>query len=131
MNKEENQTIIKAINMFGRVPEMWELLNEIEKLNNIIEKLEVDLRNMYLTFREFSEEYTENCIKELKEELKYTIPIVEHNKTITKHLKEIERLNNIINELEKEISKHIALYTDITLNDVLDILKELKGSDKK
>ena len=34
--KEENQTIIKAINMFGRVPEMWELLNEIEKLNNII-----------------------------------------------------------------------------------------------
>ena len=43
--------------------------------------------------------------------------------------KEIERLNNIINELEKEISKHIALCTDITLNDVLDILKELKGSD--
>ena len=38
--KEENQTIIKAINMFGRVPEMWELLNEIEKLNNIINKIE-------------------------------------------------------------------------------------------
>ena len=38
--KEENQTIIKAINMFGRVPEMWELLNEIEKLNNIINNIE-------------------------------------------------------------------------------------------
>ena len=38
--KEENQTIIKAINMFGRVPEMWELLNEIERLNNIINELE-------------------------------------------------------------------------------------------
>ena len=43
--------------------------------------------------------------------------------------KEIERLNNIINELEEEISRHIALCTDITLNDILDKLQELKGSD--
>lgn len=34
----ENKSIIKAINMFGRVPEQWELLEEIERLNNIIEK---------------------------------------------------------------------------------------------
>lgn len=40
---------------------------EIERLNNIIKRLEVDLREMYLTFGEFSEEYTENCIKKLKE----------------------------------------------------------------
>ena len=33
--KEENQTIIKAINMFGRVPEQYELLEEIERLNKI------------------------------------------------------------------------------------------------
>lgn len=53
-------------------------------------------------------------------------------KNVSKVLfKEIERLNNIINDLEKEISKHIALCTDITLNDVLDILQELKGSDKE
>lgn len=39
---------------------------------------------------------------------------------------EIERLNNIINELEEEISRHIALCTDATLNDILDKLKELK-----
>ena len=64
--KEENQTIIKAINMFGRVPEMWELLNEIEKLNNIIKRFEEDLREVYLTFGEFSEEYTEKKIRELK-----------------------------------------------------------------
>ena len=38
--KEENQTIIKAINMFGRVPEQYELLEEIERLNNIINELE-------------------------------------------------------------------------------------------
>lgn len=40
---------------------------EIERLNNIIKRLETDLYNMYITFGEFSEEYTENCIKKLKE----------------------------------------------------------------
>ena len=37
---KENQMIIKALNMYGRVPEMWELLKEIERLNNIINELE-------------------------------------------------------------------------------------------
>ena len=50
---------------------------------------------------------------------------------INNQRKEIERLNNIINELEEEISKHIALCTDITLNDILDKLQELKGEDKE
>ncbi|MBR3117573.1 MAG: hypothetical protein IKL65_00510 [Bacilli bacterium] len=40
--------------------------DEIERLNNIIKRLETDLYNMYITFGEFSEEYTENRIKELK-----------------------------------------------------------------
>ena len=40
MSSEENKTIIKALNMYGRVPEMWELLEEIERLNNIINELE-------------------------------------------------------------------------------------------
>ena len=35
-------------------------------LDNIIKRLEEDLREMYLTFGEFSEEYTEKKIKELK-----------------------------------------------------------------
>lgn len=35
---KENQMIIKALNMYGRVPETWELLKEIERLNNIINK---------------------------------------------------------------------------------------------
>lgn len=43
-----------------------ELYEEIERLNNIIKRLEEDLREMYLTFGEFSEEYTEKRIKELK-----------------------------------------------------------------
>lgn len=36
----ENQMIIKALNMYGRVPETWELLEEIERLNNIINGME-------------------------------------------------------------------------------------------
>ena len=31
--------IIKALNMYGRVPETWELLEEIERLNNIIKEV--------------------------------------------------------------------------------------------
>ena len=38
--EEENKTIIKALDMYGRVPEMWELLEEVERLNNIINELE-------------------------------------------------------------------------------------------
>ena len=42
-------------------------------------------------------------IERLKEELECTIPIVEHNKTITKHLKEIERLYSIIKEVKERV----------------------------
>ena len=42
-------------------------------------------------------------IERLKEELEWTIPIVEHNKTITKHLKEIERLYSIIKEVKERV----------------------------
>lgn len=79
----------------------------------------------------------ENMIKEVREELEYTIPIVEHNKTITKHLKEIERLNNIINELEKWLQEKQILYginqqgfSWGVCGEALDKLQELKGSDK-
>lgn len=49
--------------------------------------------------KEYSKE-----IERLKEELECTIPIVEHNKTITKHLKEIERLNYIIDKQDRDIT---------------------------
>lgn len=42
------------------------LQKEIIRLNNIIKRFEEDLREMYLTFGEFSEEYTEKKIRELK-----------------------------------------------------------------
>ena len=37
-------------------------LKEIERLNNIIKRFEEDLREVYLTFGEFSEEYTDYVI---------------------------------------------------------------------
>ena len=79
-------------------------------------------------------------IERLKEELKYTIPIVEHNKTITKHLKEIERLNNIINELERTLYQDWLEWKDSACEsnvvkaqedkEIYDYLQELKDSDK-
>ena len=54
--KEENQMIIKALNMYGRVPETWELLKEIERLNNIINELD---EHIVIKLKEFNtpEEY--------------------------------------------------------------------------
>lgn len=42
---KENQSIIKALNMYGRVPEQWELLDEIDRLNNIISETSKDLQH--------------------------------------------------------------------------------------
>ena len=47
MNRNENQTIIKALNMYGRVPETWELVEEIERLNNIIKRLNNEISGAY------------------------------------------------------------------------------------
>ena len=60
-------------------------------------------------FNELYDDATEE-IERLKEELKYTVPIVEHNKTITKHLKEIERLHSIIKEVRELRNKISNLY---------------------
>ena len=66
MNRNENQMIIKALNMYGRVPETWELLEEIERLNNIINELEkwlVEWREM-LDCPDFYEEGIIDCIND-------------------------------------------------------------------
>ena len=39
--------IIKALNMYGRVPETWELLKEIERLNNIIKEVREYIQDRY------------------------------------------------------------------------------------
>ena len=76
MNKE-NKVVIKALNMYGRVPETWELLEEIERLNNII--------NTILDFNFFKEEcplnfgYTEKCDEEKAQDVFYEDDYCEKN----------------------------------------------------
>ena len=45
--------------------------------------------------------------------------------------KEIERLNNIINELEKYLIEHVEKNYSNDYDNVLDKLDELKGNDKE
>lgn len=63
--------------------------------NNYVWKKDLSLNDLVLK--------QDKEIERLKEELEYTIPIVEHNKTITKHLKEIERLNKIRQQVIDEL----------------------------
>ena len=74
---KENQMIIKALNMYGRVPEMWKLLKEVERLNNII--------NTILDFNFFKEEcplnfgYTEKSDEEKAQDVFYEDDYCEKN----------------------------------------------------
>lgn len=45
--KEENQTIIRALNKYGKVPQQYELLNEIDRLETIINEIEYYVLNEY------------------------------------------------------------------------------------
>ena len=102
MNRNfENKAVIKALNMYGRVPEMWELLNEIERLNKKIEQYE-NPEDMTLMFMW--------CDEKAKDEIK--------------------RLNNIINELERYINEEY-IYDELEMkifdaSKLQDKLQELK-----
>ena len=86
-----------------------------------------NLKEMLVDFNEYSTDYTKTRCRELEE-------------TIENTLKEIERLNNIINELEKwlvewrEMLDCPDFYEEgiiDCINDTLTKLQELKGSDKE
>ena len=53
--KEENKAVIKALNMYGRVPEMWELLEEIERLHSIIKEV-----REYITYWHYRNDFRIN-----------------------------------------------------------------------
>ena len=72
--------------------------------------------------------------KELQQELNRTKLVLDYAKQeIKEYEKEIERLNNIINELEKKLLE--LRLTDVDGRTIvyrlLDKLQELKGSDKE
>ena len=60
--KEDNQAVIKALNMYGRVPKLWELLEEIERLNNIINELEKYIKFDYLEECEYQANMRKSCL---------------------------------------------------------------------
>lgn len=47
IKSKENLTLIGSLNMYGRVPEPHELLNEIKQLKNILNKLTIYINNLY------------------------------------------------------------------------------------
>ena len=78
-----------------------------------------NLNEMLVDFNEYSTDYTKSRCRELE-------------KTIENTLEEIERLNNIINELEKYLKEYSNdLEFRCYANMFLDKLQELKGSDKE
>ena len=108
---KENQMIIKALNMYGRVPETWELLKEIERLNNIINELkwkpieEYDKGNYdWVLVKYFDGDY--ECVPCVAE-------------------KRFGKWHSID---EKEIKFEVKYFFDMQQ---LDKLQELKGSDKE
>lgn len=70
-------------------------------------------------------------VNDLAEAVKYNDRLVKENKEL---YKEIERLNNIINELEKWLKEEQINSVDLdewTIIQVRDKITELKGSDKE
>jgi len=68
--KEENQAIIKALNMYGRVPKTWELLEEIERLNTKEEQLIRRLEDLIIVGEQVENEWAIDICKMIIEELK-------------------------------------------------------------
>ena len=104
---EENQTIIKALNMYGRVPEQWELLEEIEKLK---QKLEENTK-IYLNTSKYASEMEGKYIleksknekaAELIKKEKYIAYDQWDNEYITLSEEDILKLENILNGGDKD-----------------------------
>ena len=92
----ENKAVIKALNMYGRVPETWELLEEIERLNNIINELEKWLdKKEKLTFNSWNKGIHE--VQRKLQELKGN-----NNGVWVNNLLEVIKENNIEFGSEKE-----------------------------
>ena len=101
--------IIKALNMYGRVPETWELLEEIERLNNIINELSKENQELkektklFHKNRVFSLEYDKETLRDM---------VLEYQEKIDKAIEYIE-----------DNSDDMHTYISQVLTDIL------KGSD--
>ena len=118
---------------------------EIERLNNIIKRFEEDLREVYLTFGEFSEEYTEKKIRELKgieKERKYWLcertnccGRIKDSKKYSSLYQENKRLNNKLKDIKSQLD-YLETYSskEDVFEDMkrrLDRIDKIIGSDKE
>ena len=111
MNKEE---LIGKLQMVyvGDINALNELIGYYDGLKQVTEQLQ-----------------QEN--KQLKEELKYTVPIVEHNKIVSKKLKENQKYKEVIDKAIEWVKDwtHGAndwFEEDSKPSELLDILKEVE-----
>lgn len=95
--KEENRAIIKALNMYGRVPEMWELLQKIERLNKKIEQYE-NPEDMTLMFMW--------CDEKAKDEIKRLNNII---KEVREYIEEWQRFPHTNGSTHKELKNLIGI----------------------
>ena len=117
MNKEEFIGKLQLVYVGDRNA-FNEIVEDNQKLKNevVYSKVEIDRLN-----KEYERIYNENC--KLREE---------HNITDIKLLDENNRLNNIINELEKYLEEeskydeYVDLFYREHMGSVLEILKKLK-----
>jgi hypothetical protein len=104
--KEENQIIIKCLNKYGKVPETYKLLEKID----LLEEENQSLKNIIYTTLEYVDReevssvgtpFTSTSIgKEIKE-------LLEGEKTFNSIWKKNQKLNNVLNEIDKILIEHI------------------------
>lgn len=82
MNKE-NETLARTLNMYGRIPETYELINDLEEYKEI-EKYLIDELNKYKEvidkIKEYIKEHTNNGMFELRAdtgEIEYLLDLLE------------------------------------------------------
>lgn len=89
-------------------------------------KIEISIKDIPIVVEE---------LEKANAEIERLNKIIEKNKYSADELNEIERLNNIINELEKWIKENnLGKYRTenvIDTDELLDKLQELKGSNKE
>ena len=106
MNKEEIENYIAELESMFELSELEEHSRNILRVGNYIKQLQ-----------------QEN--KQLKEELKYTVPIVEHNKIVSKKLKENQKYKEVIDKAIDKLQLLIDIGFDYDGFNQADSLKTL------
>ena len=132
MNKEE-------------IEELKDFTIDLTDIDELALGLEVCSKKSNMVIQEFADTIIqlqqEN--NQLKEELKYTVPIVEHNKIVSKKLKENQKYKEVIDKLKNKTKENIEnakceittltigdkayyQYIEKMLDNYIDILKEVE-----